>query len=95
MPTYLPYHLPLVYISGVFEIIFGVFLLFPTTQEIGAWGIIATLIGVFPANIHMLKTNRVKKEVVHSGTVAQASTSGPFNLLGLALYLRDESQSES
>ena len=62
MPRYLPYHLPLVYISGVFEIVFGVLLLFPTTQEIGAWGIIATLIGVFPANIHMLKTNRVKKK---------------------------------
>ncbi|WP_339696287.1 MauE/DoxX family redox-associated membrane protein [uncultured Roseivirga sp.] len=62
MPRYLPYHLPLVYLSGVFEIIFGALLLFPSTQVIGAWGIIAVLVGVFPANIHMLKTNKVKKQ---------------------------------
>tara|TARA_A100000171_G_scaffold51644_1_gene66584 strand:+ start:752 stop:1102 length:351 start_codon:yes stop_codon:yes gene_type:complete len=61
MPRYLPYHLPLVYLSGVFEIVFGSLLLFPSTQEIGAWGIIAVLIGVFPANIHMLQTNKIKK----------------------------------
>lgn len=61
MPTYLPYHLELVYLSGAFEIIFGVLLLFPETQSIGAWGVIAVLIGVFPANIHMVTSNKVKK----------------------------------
>jgi len=63
MPSYLAYHLPLVYISGVFEIISGALLLFPSTQSIGAWGIIITLIGVFPANVHMLEKNRVKNKL--------------------------------
>ncbi len=61
MPSYLPYHLELVYLSGALEIIFGVLLLFPETQSIGAWGIIAVLIGVFPANIDMLVKYKGKK----------------------------------
>lgn len=54
MPRYLPAHLPLVYVSGVFEILFGFLLFFPATRVWGAWGIILLLIAVFPANIHML-----------------------------------------
>lgn len=61
MPPYLPYHIQLVYLSGVFEALFGALLLFPETQAIGAWGIIATLIGVFPANIYMLTSYKGKK----------------------------------
>lgn len=62
MPPYLPYHLPLVYLSGVFEAAFGAMLLFPTTQSIGAWGIIAVLIGVFPANVYMLTSYKGKRK---------------------------------
>ena len=61
MPKYLPYHLELVYISGVFEAVFGALLLIPETQVIGAWGIIATLLGVFPANIYMLTSYKGKR----------------------------------
>lgn len=61
MPKYLPYHLELVYLSGVFEAVFGGLLLFPETQSIGALGIIATLIGVFPANIYMLTSYKGRK----------------------------------
>ena len=61
MPPFLPYHLPLVYISGVCESLFGALLLFLSTQEIGAWGIIITLIGVFPANIYMLTSYKGKR----------------------------------
>ncbi|RKQ42218.1 putative membrane protein [Roseivirga pacifica] len=62
MPPYLPYHLLLVYLSGICEALFGALLLFPATQSIGAWGIIATLIGVFPANIYMLTSYKGKKK---------------------------------
>ena len=61
MPPYLPYHKFLVYLSGLLEALFGALILFPSTQSIGAWGIIATLIGVFPANIYMLTSYRGKK----------------------------------
>jgi uncharacterized membrane protein len=53
MPPYLPWHLPLVYASGVCEILLGVMLLIPRVQRAAAWGLIVLLIAVFPANVHM------------------------------------------
>ncbi len=53
MPPYIPYHLAMVYISGVAEIVGGVGLLLERTRRLAAWGVIALLIAVFPANIHM------------------------------------------
>ena len=53
MPPYLPWHLELVYLSGLFEIVLGVLLLIPRTTSPAAWGLIALLIAVFPANLHM------------------------------------------
>jgi uncharacterized membrane protein len=53
MPPYIPFHLELVYISGAFEILCGVLLIFPKTRRAGAWLTIALLIGIFPANIQM------------------------------------------
>lgn len=53
MPPYLPYHLALVYISGVCEIAFALLLLPGSTRPVAAWLIIALLIAVFPANIQM------------------------------------------
>ncbi len=53
MPPWLPYHYPLVYISGACEIIFGALLVSEATRNIGAWLIIAMLVAIFPANIQM------------------------------------------
>lgn len=53
MPPYLPWHLFLVYLSGVFEVALGILLLIPKTQKFAAWGLIALLLAVFPANIYM------------------------------------------
>jgi len=53
MPTYLPWHLPLVYISGVCEIVFGLLLIPESTRPVAAWLVIALLVAVFPANIQM------------------------------------------
>ena len=50
MPPYLPWHLELVFISGVCEAALGALLLVPRTSRWAAWGIIALLIAVFPAN---------------------------------------------
>lgn len=55
MPTYIPFHLKMVYISGIIEILCGLLLLFPQTQTFGAWLSIALFIAVFPANIQMAK----------------------------------------
>lgn len=53
MPPILPAHLFLVYLSGVFEILFGILLAVPRFSRFAAWLIIALLIAVFPANIYM------------------------------------------
>ena len=57
MPPYLPWHKELVYISGAFEIFFGIMLLFKKTRYIAGSGLILLLIAVFPANIHLAQTN--------------------------------------
>lgn len=61
MPQYIPWHLPIVYISGVVEVILGVMLMFPATRIWGAWGIIILLILVFPANVQMAMDFYVRK----------------------------------
>lgn len=53
MPPYLPWHLELVYLSGVFEILGGLGVLWPATRALAGWGLIALLVAVYPANIHM------------------------------------------
>ena len=54
MPPWLPWHNELIFISGVFEILFALLLTLPTTRRVGAWCIILLLIAIFPANIQML-----------------------------------------
>ena len=53
MPPYLPLHRELVALSGYCEILLGILLLIPKCSHLGAWGIIALLIAVFPANIYL------------------------------------------
>jgi uncharacterized membrane protein len=53
MPPYLPWHLELVYLSGVAEIVCGLGLLFRQTRVLAAWATIAVLVAIFPANIHV------------------------------------------
>jgi uncharacterized membrane protein len=53
MPAYLPWHLELVYLSGVAEILCGVGVLIPRTRVLAAWATIALLIAVFPANLNV------------------------------------------
>ncbi len=57
MPPYIPWHLALVYISGAAEIAGGVGLLIPKLRRAAAWGLIALLVAVFPANVYMLTTH--------------------------------------
>ena len=53
MPPWLPWHLELVYISGVFEVMGGVGVLFPRFRAAAGAGLVALLIAVYPANLHM------------------------------------------
>ncbi len=53
MPPYLPAHRLLNYSSGAAEVLLGILLCIPATSHLAAWGIIALLIAVFPANVYM------------------------------------------
>lgn len=53
MPPWLPWHLELVWLSGVAEVLLGAMVLFRRTQVLGGWGLVALCMAVFPANIHM------------------------------------------
>lgn len=53
VPPYLPLHEELVLVSGIFEVLLGVLLLVPRSSRLAAWGIVALLIAVFPANLYL------------------------------------------
>lgn len=53
MPPYLPLHLELVLLSGVLEILGGAGLLVPRFRRAAGLGLMALLVAVFPANVHM------------------------------------------
>ena len=53
MPAPLPAKRRLVYASGAAEIAGGAAVLHPRTRTAGGWWLIATLIGIFPANVNM------------------------------------------
>lgn len=59
MPPYLPLHKELVLLSGAFEIALGVLLLIPRCSILAAWGIMALLIAVFPANIYLYQHQEI------------------------------------
>ncbi|MBT3503186.1 MAG: DoxX family protein [Cryomorphaceae bacterium] len=56
MPNYLSFHLEIVYLSGVAEILFGILLFFKKTRTFASYGLIVLLICVFPANIHLVES---------------------------------------
>lgn len=55
IPPYFPNPKLLNQLVGAAEIFLGLLLLFPNTKNYAAWGIIALLIAVFPANLFMLQ----------------------------------------
>jgi len=64
IPPFLPFPKMINWGTGLLEVGLGIMLLFPGYQSLAAWGIIALLIAVFPANIyHFMKGYRKKKVV--------------------------------
>jgi uncharacterized membrane protein len=53
MPPWIPAPALMVALSGVFEIVLALLLLPEKTRIYAAWGLMALLIAVFPANIQM------------------------------------------
>jgi uncharacterized membrane protein len=53
MPPSLPAHSEAVAVSGVAEIVGALAVLHPGTRRFGRWWLLALLVAVFPANVHM------------------------------------------
>ncbi len=53
VPPYLPEPRLLVQVSGLCEMLGGIGVLIPMTQRLAAWGLVALLIAVLPANVYM------------------------------------------
>lgn len=72
MPPFIPWHEMVNKLSGAIEIFLGLLLFCPAYSTYAAWGIIALLIAVFPANIYHLTS---------------AKPGGKFPIWGLWLRL--------
>ena len=59
MPSYLPAHLELVWLTGILEIAAGIGALLPQTRVVAGWGIIALLIAFMPVHIHMIANSEI------------------------------------
>ena len=70
IPPYLPFHIELVYISGFFEILFGLMILFPKYRYYGSIGLILLLIAVFPANIYLAQSKEAQEAIGASQQIA-------------------------
>ncbi len=53
MPPYIPEHREVVLASGAAEVAGGVAVLVPGLERPARWWLLAVLVAVFPANIHM------------------------------------------
>lgn len=53
VPPYLPWHLEIVYLSGVLEIVFAAMLLPPATRQLAGNLLVLLTLAVTPANLHM------------------------------------------
>ena len=83
-PPFLPFGLAAVYVSGFFEVLFGIMLLIPKTRYYAGWGLIALLIAVFPANIYLAYTNGAAMNI--SATVAWVRLPFQALFIGLAYW---------
>ncbi len=59
VPPMLPYPFELVLISGLFEVLLGILLLFKSTRKLARVGLTLLLLAVFPANIYMAFNNQL------------------------------------
>ena len=53
VPDYIPEKTEVVYLSGVLEVVAALMTMNERTRRVGGWFLIAVLVAIFPANVHM------------------------------------------
>ena len=71
MPDVLPAHRELVLLSGLAEALGGAGTLHPATRRAAGWWLIAVLIAVFPANVHMALHPERYPQIPHAALLAR------------------------
>jgi len=72
MPSWLPWPEAANYLSGAAEIAGAIGILLPATRRLAGWGLLALLIAIFPANLHVALQGRMP----------------PFDISPVVLWLR-------
>ncbi len=81
MPDALPAHRELVLLSGLAEVLGGLGTLHPATRRAAGWWLIAVLLAVFPANVHMALHTERYPQLPHAALLARL----PLQLVMAAL----------
>ena len=81
MPDALPAHRELVLLSGLAEVLGGAGTLHPATRRAAGWWLIAVLVAVFPANVHMALHPERYPQLPHAALLARL----PLQLVMAAL----------
>lgn len=63
VPPQFPRPVLLVYLSGIAEVVLGIGVVIRRTRRPSAWGLIALLLAVFPANVHMARSGMIPEAV--------------------------------
>jgi uncharacterized membrane protein len=70
MPPYVPAHREAVEVSGVAELAGGLAVISPATRPAARWWLLALLVAVFPANLHMaLHPDEVERDGVPAAQI--------------------------
>ena len=81
IPPYIPWPRATVLVSGVFELLGAVGLLWPPTRHMAAWGLFALTVAVTPANVYMLEQSALYPSVPYWALVLRL----PLQVFLLAL----------
>jgi len=74
------------YVSGVAELATGALLLSPRTRKLGALSAVAVFVGVFPANLNLVRLWRNKPLIMRLGAIARLPLQIPMITGALKIY---------
>lgn len=92
VPDFLPYPTAIIYVSGVFEIIFGVAYFIPRYRTIGAWGVLLLMLAFLP--LHIMDVF-VDAPAIGSKTAAYIRLPVQFLFIALSWKMKDMAKSVS
>jgi uncharacterized membrane protein len=74
------------YASGVAELATGALLLAPRTRKLGALAAVALFLGVFPANVNLVRLWKDKPLIMRLGAIARLPLQIPMITAALKIY---------